>query len=262
LTAAFDERSNGEMRGLLQDLAAQHRELDALVGDLGPDGWGSPTPCDGWDVRDVLAHLEQGDELARASLLGELDRSIETTMDHGAPGAVDAAADAGVVMARGRSDTEVLEHWRAMAASLRTALAGADPHARLQWVVGRLTARTLAATRLSECWIHTTDVATALGTGCAPTPRLVHVARLAWRTIPYAFAQAGLPEPGPVGFDLVGPDGAPWRFGLEDAPPTVVVGDGADLCAVAGRRMDPGDAAVRAEGPDAATVLRLLRTYA
>ncbi len=257
-----DRRPDAPMPELLGDLADQHAELQALVDNLGPTGWAAPTPCDGWDVRDVLAHLEQGDELASASLRGELDVSIESTMRRGAPGAVDAAADAGVAMARGRDGGEVLHAWRAQAQALRDAFAAADPHASLQWVVGRLTAQTLATTRLAECWIHTGDVASALGVACAPTPRLRHVARLAWRTIPYAFAQAGLPPPGPVGFDLVGPDGAAWRFGLDDGPATVVTGDGGDLCAVAGRRLDPADARVRADGPNAAAVLQLLRTYA
>ena len=130
-------------------------------------------------------------------------------------------------------------------------------------MVGTLSARTLAATRLAECWIHTTDVATALGTPVAPTPRLRHVARLAWRTVPYAFERAGrdAARPGRRSISSV-PTVRAWRFGLDDEPRTVVRGSGADLCTVAGRRVDPAATDLVATGPDAAAVLALVRTYA
>jgi uncharacterized protein (TIGR03084 family) len=156
----------------------------------------------------------------------------------------------------------VVAQWRASAAALREAFASVDPGARLQWVVGRLTARTLVATRLAECWIHTTDVATALGVELTPAARLRHVARLAWRTIPYAFAHGGETMHGPVGFALVGPAGEDWSFGLDDEPATVVRGSGVELCLLAGRRTDPAATALVASGPDAEAVLRLVRTYA
>ncbi len=62
---------------------------------------------------------------------------------------------------------------------------------RVTWVSGQLSLHTLTATRLSEAWIHTGDIASALGVDLAPTDRLRHIARLAWRTLPYAFDRAG-----------------------------------------------------------------------
>lgn len=38
---------------------------------------------------------------------------------------------------------------------------------RVPWVVGEMAARTLCTTRLSETWIHTTDVAPTVVTGPA-----------------------------------------------------------------------------------------------
>lgn len=70
-------------------------------------------------------------------------------------------------------------------------LSACDPRRRLPWAVGELPARTLATTRLAVTWIHTGDVAWALGVDLAPTERLWHVARLAWRTLPYAFGRSG-----------------------------------------------------------------------
>ena len=65
-----------------------------------------------------------------------------------------------------------------------------------------------------------------------------------------------------MAFDLVGPDGAPWHFGLDEGRVTTVRGSGPDLCRVAGRRLDPAAADLGADGPDAAAVLELVRTYA
>ncbi|MGH9032122.1 MAG: maleylpyruvate isomerase family mycothiol-dependent enzyme, partial [Acidimicrobiia bacterium] len=89
-----------------------------------------------------------------------------------------------------------------------------------------------------------------------------HVARLAWRTLPYAFARAGRELTGPVAFVLRGPSGAKWEFVPEDDPLTFMRGDGTELCLVAARRVDPRETALRGEGPDVEAVLDLVRTYA
>ena len=250
------------MNRLLQDLTAQHAELWSLIAPLDDERWSRPTPCAGWDVRDVVLHLHQTDELALASLRGDLAQDIEAFMRAGGAESVDEAAAASVADAHGANGRETGEQWHASATQLRAEFGDVDPSARLQWVVGTLSARTLAATRLAECWIHTGDVATALGAELAPTNRLVHVVRLAWRTLPYAFARAGRELAGAVGFDLVGPTGDAWSFGLDDDPMTVVTGSGVELCEVAGRRRDPLATALAATGPDAVAVLELVRTYA
>jgi hypothetical protein len=95
-----------------------------------------------------------------------------------------------------------------------------------------------------------------------PAPRLRHVSRLAWRTLPYAFRRAGRTLHGPVAFELRGPDGAPWSFRPDEPPVTVVRGDGVELCLVAARRVAPGATSLEADGPDADAVLELVRTYA
>jgi len=122
--------------------------------------------------------------------------------------------------------------------------------------------RTLVTTRLAETWIHTRDVADGLGIELEPSDRLQYVARLAWRTLPYAFARAGRELSGPVAFELRGPRGNEWRFTPDEQPLTTIRGPGADLCLVAARRADPNDTSLTGDGPDAAAVLELVRTYA
>jgi uncharacterized protein (TIGR03084 family) len=145
---------------------------------------------------------------------------------------------------------------------MRGALGAADPHEQVTWVTNQLSVYTLTATRLSECWIHTGDIASALGVDLAPGERLRFIARLAWRTLPYAFARADTPMHGPVALDLVAPGGERWRFDPDAAPLTIIRGSAVEFCDVAARRVDPAETGLVGTGPDAGAVLRLVRTYA
>ena len=242
-------------------LAEQQAELSGLLADLDEREWERPSPCEGWNVADVVLHLVQTNALAVASArdqFGDVNNGI------GARGnaTVDDAADEAVARERGASGAELRERWVAGVEELRAALAACDPSKRVTWVAGQLSVRTLTTTRLAETWIHTNDVADALGVKLTPAPRLKHVARLAWRTLPYAFEREGRELSGPVAFELVGPDGAAWDFVPEDAPVTTIRGDGVELCLVAARRVEPEETGLIGDGPDAGAVLDLVRTYA
>jgi uncharacterized protein (TIGR03084 family) len=247
----------------LAALADQHAELDGILSGLDEAGWQAPSRCAGWSVTDVVLHLAQTDEMARASLDGNFREHLEgVARSWGAAADVDQGADAMVAAERGAPGPDVHQRWRTGAAELRSMLAGCDPSTRVPWVAGDLAARTLTTTRLAECWIHTGDVATAFGPLPPATDRLRFIARLAWRTVPYAFTRAGRPAPGPVAFVLEGPAGDEWRFLPDDPATTTVTGPALDLCLVAGQRADAADTALRADGPDGAAVLELVRTFA
>ena len=129
-------------------------------------------------------------------------------------------------------------------------------------MAGELAAITLATTRLAETWIHTGDVAAGLGRDLIPGGWLRPIARLAWRTLPYAFTRAGQTLSGPVALALTAPDGATWEFTPEGPPATTVSGPALDFCLLAARRIPPSDTTLVATGPDAAAVLELVRTFA
>jgi len=251
------------MDAVLNALEEQHAELAGLLDGLGAADWQRATPCEGWTVADVVLHLAQTDELALASLEGRFGEGLEVLAGGVSPQPnVDDGAAAMVARERGVAPGALRERWRSGSAALRGSLASDDPHRRVSWVAGQLSTRTLTSTRLSECWIHTGDVAAAVGANVEPSDRLEHVARLAWRTLPYAFARDGRQLIGPVAFDLRGPSGAEWHFVPDTAPTTIIEGDGAELCLVAARRVAADETSLRGSGPDAVAVLELVRTYA
>ncbi len=244
-------------------LADQQAELGALLAPLDETGWARPSPCEGWSVADVVLHLAQTNEMAIASATDRLDDFFDAMLGDAPPASdVDDGAAVMVERERGLPDDELLARWRRGSKELVDRLSASDPRARVTWVAGQLTVRTLATTRLAETWIHSGDVADALAVELAPTDRLWHIARLAWRTLPYAFARDGRELQGPVAFDLQGPSGDEWRFEPDEPARTVVRGPAYELCRVAARRLDPASTSLQAEGPDADAVLALVRTYA
>lgn len=251
------------MQAILNALEAQHAELAALLEPLDDAGWGRPTRCDGWNVSDVVLHLAQTDVLALASAEGRFADGLNVLAGGAQPqGNVDDGAAAMVAGERGVPNTELFDRWRTGAMALRAALAAGDQHRRVDWVAGQLSIQTLVTTRLAECWIHTGDVAEALDVAQEPTDRLQYIARLAWRTLPYAFARDGRQLSGPVAFDLRAPSGERWQFVPDTEPATVIEGPGAELCLVAARRVAPAATSLRGTGPDVRAVLDLVRTYA
>ena len=251
------------MEEIVGALTEQQSELSGLLTGLDEAGWQRESRCEGWSVADVVLHLAQTNELAIGSATGRFAEATHALGEGMRPAtSVDDAADLAVARDRGQPGALVRDRWEASASALRELLLACDPHQRVTWVAGQLSARTLATTRLAETWIHTGDVAEALGVELPSPERLRHIARLAWRTLPYAFNLDGRELAGPVEFELRGPNGASWHFVPDGDPVTFVRGDGVELCLVAARRVDPADTNLVAEGPDARAVLELVRTYA
>lgn len=248
----------------LEALGHQQRELTGMLAPLSDADWSRPSACDGWTVGDVVLHLIQTNDMAIASAEDRFDEVLTSPLyaPDDSVSSLDDMVDLAVQRARGSSPSELLAQWSAGCERLRTSLVAAGEHARLPWIVGTLSARTLATTRLAETWIHTGDVAAGLGVEQSPGDPLRLIARLAWRTLPHAFGREGLPAPGPVGFDLEGPSGEAWAFGMDDSPPTVIAGSAVDLCRVASKRSSAADTDLVGTGPDAAEVLQLVRTWA
>jgi uncharacterized protein (TIGR03084 family) len=253
------------MTEIIDALREQNQELLSIMRGLAEDQLALPSACQGWSVSDVLLHLAQTNEMAAASARGQFagadggrvntDSQLRTDVDDMVAGAVERE--------RGASGYEVLARWVKSADDMVGALEACDPAARVLWVAGDMAPRTLATTRLAETWIHTGDVCIGLGIAQPESDRIWHIARLVHRTLPYSFLRAGCERTGEVRFELTSPtdERAPWCFGDDNAE-TVITGPAVDLCHVAGQRAKAEETLLQGTGPDAATVLRIMRTFA
>ena len=142
------------------------------------------------------------------------------------------------------------------------ALEACDPATRVVWVAGDIAPRTLATTRSAETWIHTGDVCIRLGIGHPKSDRIWHIARLVHRTLPYSFLRAGCEPTGEVRFELTSP--------TDERAVVLRRGQRRDSHHGSNRRPVPcrratasaKETSLHGAGPDAATVLRIMRTFA
>jgi uncharacterized protein (TIGR03084 family) len=247
---------------IFDDLQAEQDRLDGLVSGLDERQWSAPSAAAGWSIADVLLHLAQSEEAVTASV-DEASGSAGGPLPlAGRPAGVSVDEFAALGVQAERADgASVLRRWRAARAAALGRLRAADPAQPLRWVAAPLKPATLATTRLAEHWAHGLDITGPLGLDFPDTPRLRHIAWLAHRTLPYAFAAAG-EEPAEVSCTLTAPgSGEVWRFGPPGAA-SAINGPAGAFCRVAVRRLDAAAAGLEATGPHAAAALRLLRTYA
>lgn len=241
-----------ELDALLEDLAAEVDDLDAVLARLSDDKWARPTPAEGWTVSDQVAHLWQGERLAAlaatdadafaaelARLLADLD-----------------AVEADTKRLAGAAPGDLRRAWRA---SVDDTIAAVRRHGddRIAWVTGPMRAASFVTARLMETWAHGRDVADAVGARIAPTERLRHVADLGVRTRAFAFRNRGLEAPATdVRVEL---DGSTW--GPVDAPDRVR-GSVEDFCLVVTQRRHWRDTALEVSGPTAAAWLDIAQCFA
>jgi uncharacterized protein (TIGR03084 family) len=248
--AALDE--------LIPDLAAEHADLDALVADLDEAAFDTPTPAEGWRVRDQLSHLAWFDrEAVRAALDPE---SFLATLPEAV--ADDAFTERAVVEGRALSAAALLAWWREARAELLDGLGRLDPSTRVPWYGPPMSAASFTTARLMETWAHGQDVADALAVERTPTDRLRHVAFIGVRALPNSYRVRDLPVPeAPVRVELVAPSGEAWTWGDEGVA-DVVRGPALDFCLVVTQRRHVDDTDLVAEGPVATEWLRVAQAFA
>lgn len=240
---------------VIDDYAGETARLEGILGLLTEDQWLTESGASGWSVADVVLHLAQSEEGVVASVGGSGPREAAA-----AAGNVDGWA-ARMVDAERATAEQVFTRWRRARDAAVEALRAADPRVTLEWVTGQVKPATLATTRLAEHWAHGLDITGPLGIDFPDTSRLRHVAWLAHRTLPYAFARAGQ-EPAAVRCSLTAPDGlTAWTFGRDDAE-SEISGPAGAFCRVAAQRLDPAASGLKATGAHGAAALRVLRTYA
>jgi len=251
---------------IFDDLEAELDSLDQILGGLDQAAWTAPSAAAGWSVADVVLHLAQTEESVTETIAAGPAGArppVGAVADGSSPAdgsSVDAAMDAWVRRERAEPGL-VYARWRSARKASVAALRRADPDVAVTWVAAPLRPAALATTRLSEHWAHSLDITEPLGIPLPDTDRLRHVAWLAHRTLPYAFATAGERAPA-VRCELTAPDGAAvWEYGPPGAG-SVINGPAGAFCRVAAQRLAPAAAGLTTRGPDATRALSLLRTYA
>src|SRR5262249_16495766 len=58
--------------------------IAAFAEQLSPDEWQTPTRCDAWTVRDLMAHLDSTEDYFEACLAGTVKPWIEGLLERGA----------------------------------------------------------------------------------------------------------------------------------------------------------------------------------
>lgn len=248
-----------DLTSILTDLADEHADLDRLVASLDDAAWATPTPAEGWNVQDQVAHLAYFD--------GEARRAIVDADGFNA-GLVEIVADPvgwmerAVALGRAKSAAEVLAWWRAGRSSLLEVAAGVDPKARIPWYGPPMGALSFLSARLMETWIHGQDVVDALGLEREPTARLRHIAHIAVRARAFNYAQHGRPVPdSEVRVELNAPDGALWSWGAEGAADRIS-GTALDFCLLTTQRRHLADTDLRVEGPLATEWMAIAQAFA
>ena len=247
-----------DVKAICEDLRAERESLDVLVRDLSEAEWDTPTPAEGWSVRDQISHLAFFDEQATLAVLApdEFQSSLATIV-------TDLAAFMGGPLEKGRamSPDDALRWWRDAHGSMQEAFATLEPDVRVPWYGPPMSPASFVTARLMETWAHGQDVVDALGLQREPTDRLRNVSFLGVRARRNSYAARGLELPdGDVKVELTGPGGETWVWN-EDATDSVV-GDAVDFCLVVTQRRHPADTGLRIEGPLATEWMTIAQAFA
>jgi uncharacterized protein (TIGR03084 family) len=248
-----------DLERIVTDLAEEHGALDLLVAHLDDNGWEIPTPAEGWNVRDQIAHLaffdEQAtlalrDEAAFAAALSEIAKDVGAYMDRS------------VLKGRAIGNTGVLEWWRAARNDMLDAARDADPTTRIPWYGPPMSPASFISARIMETWAHGQDVADALEVKREVAPRIRNVAHICVLSRPHSYATNGLAAPaGDVYVELAGPNGSTWTWGQPDGPDRIS-GTAEDFCLVVTQRRHPADTDLSITGEDAAQWMSIAQAYA
>jgi len=179
---------------------AEAARLDAYFASLDQAAWQRPSRCEGWSVRDVLAHLAGQEAYNHACLDGTVPELFDRLRREGVGEDLDRVNDWMVRQRRDLPVAEVLAEWREANALTRRRMRELGRDATLATAAGPYPAGRQAFHYASELATHGDDI----GVPVAPEeePR-----RTAWRAevARMALAEQGRPvtvTPGPQGFEV------------------------------------------------------------
>ncbi|MEB3031864.1 TIGR03084 family metal-binding protein [[Mycobacterium] nativiensis] len=246
---------------LCDDLADEHTALDAKVADLDEDAWSTPTPAEGWSVRDQISHLTFFDVTARLAI-EDPERFREHVKEFASAAQRDRELVGDTDLGRRVSGAELLDRWRRERAGLIAAARSAPPGERVPWYAQPMSLASFITARMMETWSHGQDVVDALNREPVVSERLRHVCDIGVRARRYAYLVNGLDDAGdPVRVELTSPAGALWTWGPDDAADRVS-GPALDFALVATQRRHRADTRLKVIGSTADQWLAIAQTFA
>jgi uncharacterized protein (TIGR03084 family) len=243
----------------VDDLEGEEDALALLLAGLDDDAWAAPTPAAGWTVRDEVAHLAEGEELAALAMSdpAAFGRHLSEVVAD-----LDAALEAMATRAAEGTPGDVLARWETARAATIGALRDHPADERILWVSRPMSPRSFTTARLMETFAHGYDVRQAVGAPVPATARLRHVAHLGVATRGFSFANRGLSAPSDdVRVELNGPTGERWTWGSAEAADRVE-GPALDFCLVVTQRRNVADTDLHVVGAGAAAWMDIAQCFA
>jgi uncharacterized protein (TIGR03083 family) len=220
--------------------AAMAAALDALLGELDALDWARIAAYGDWSVHDLVAHLAATDSLLADQL--RLAPHEDT---------IDSRTDATVARERARQPEETWMLWRAQAAELCGELAAWSGDQVVALPPMAMPLADIMAARAFETWIHTKDIAVAVGRSLPAPPgeHLHRIADLGARSLPAAMTRGDVVLNGQsVRLLLTGEGGGSWLVPRAGSPAVELELDALAFCLLMGDRLAPADVDVAIRG--------------
>lgn len=245
-----------ELIDIWQDAAQSVHELCSDVTD---EQWHAATPCPGWSVGDVVAHVIDIEQLMSGA--PRPDHEPDWSMLPHVANDLSRLTEVGVDRRRAFDRADVLAELEATIAMRRTQLDSLPPDEEVIGPFGNPTSLDrLLRIRTFDIWAHQQDIRTALGLDAGwDTPAAAVAQEQIVRALPYVWARTvGAPEGATVRVEITDP-GIPRDVAVE----ALAEGKGAaaepgpgatvwltaswpDFMRLACGRIDPGDPGLRA----------------
>jgi uncharacterized protein (TIGR03084 family) len=240
------------VRDILSDLVAEQQFLDQSLQRIPIKIWDMVTPSKPRTVRDTIAHLADFEELGADSIAGgDRIKTWQTSSDF------DVLRAEATKKGRAMRPQDVIEWWRGGRAKVVEPLSHMSAETRINWIAGDMSARTFATYRLMETWAHGLDIYATLGLEVEDTPRIRHICWLGWKTLPFAFKEAG-EDYEPVRVEIIGPGYSKWIYGPEDTD-QLIKGSASDWARIAVRRVKPANTRLKITGEFAEKAVQVAR---
>jgi uncharacterized protein (TIGR03084 family) len=246
------------MKDIVNDLIAEHSQVDLLVADLTENRWNSPSANCAWTIKQEMQHVAAFDYAALRMLGGEFTCVNEVAdKEFGHDEIYTPTAFAHL------SGLETLAYWREQRSRLTVAFLDTDPRTRVPWAPGLpMSARSLASARLMELWAHSVDIYDALGLEPVVKDRICSTLFLSWQARPNAYRINGLQMPEtPLYLEVSLPSGQVWAKG-DPLAANVIKGTARDWALVAVRRRNWMDTHLEVVGEEARRFAAIVQTFA